>query len=115
MNSRDAQTPATDEQALENTLQAKGLVFPRVTPEQIDSVIVEKQFFRPTGTLTICVLTLKNGFNVTGESACVDPRNFDEQVGRDIAYRNARDKIWSLEGYHLASKIQENAEEGTSK
>ena len=115
MNSRDAHTPPTDEQALEQTLQEKGLVYPRVTPEQIDSLIDLIQYFRPTGTLTICVLTLKNGFNVTGESACVDPRNFNEQIGQDIAYRNARDKIWSLEGYHLASKIQEELEESKRK
>lgn len=57
--------------------------------------------------LTFCVLVLKNGFTVTGESACASPENFDPQIGRDIAKRNARDKIWALEGYLLRSQLSQ--------
>jgi len=32
--------------------------------------------------LTFCVLMLRNGFTVTGESACVSPENFDAEIGR---------------------------------
>ena len=46
-----------------------------------------------------------NGFGVRGESACVDPRNFDEAIGRSIAYENAFDKLWQLEGYLLAERL----------
>lgn len=59
------------------------------------------------GCLTFCVLVLRNGFTVTGESACASPENFDPQIGRDIARRNARDKIWSLEGYQLRTRLHE--------
>lgn len=55
--------------------------------------------------MTVCLLILKNGFNVTGESASASPENFDAQIGRGIARRNARDKIWSLEGYALRNKL----------
>lgn len=55
--------------------------------------------------LTFCVLVLRNGFTVTGESACVSPENFDADMGRKIARQNAIDKIWPLMGYALREKI----------
>lgn len=105
MNSRDANVQS-DEQALEAQIQAKGLNAPRLTPADIDAQIVGEQYHVfPDTTMTVCLLTLKNGFSVTGESAAASPENFDEQIGRDIARRNARDKIWSLEGYALRNKL----------
>ena len=83
-----------------------------LTLKDIEAVIVKKEFMQVVATtLTICVLTLENGFTVTGESACVDPNNFDKDIGEEIAYENAREKIWQLEGYLLKSKLH-NAIEG---
>ena len=62
----------------------------------------------PNTTATICSLEMVNGFSVRGESACVDPANFDEALGRGIAYENAFQKLWQLEGYLLAERLQEN-------
>jgi hypothetical protein len=76
----------------------------RVTEAGVDSVI-ETHTFLYHGVLTICVITLRNGFNVIGESACVDPANYDQTIGNEIAYSNARDKIWLLEGYALAERL----------
>jgi hypothetical protein len=58
--------------------------------------------------LTFCVLVLKNGFTVTGESACVSPENFDAETGRKLARNNAVNKIWSLEGYLLKQHLADN-------
>ena len=55
--------------------------------------------------LTFCVITLKNGFTVTGESACASPENFDAEIGRKIARQNAVNKIWQLEGYLLKQEL----------
>jgi hypothetical protein len=55
--------------------------------------------------LTICVLVLKNGFTVTGESACASPENFDATLGRVLARRHAEAKLWPLLGYELKSKL----------
>jgi hypothetical protein len=55
--------------------------------------------------LTFCVLVLKNGFTVTGESACASPENFDAEVGRKVARANAVNKVWPLMGYELKSKL----------
>lgn len=59
----------------------------------------------PNTTATICNILMINGFSVRGESACVDPIKFDEAVGRKIAYDNAFDKLWQLEGYLLAERL----------
>lgn len=57
------------------------------------------------GLLTFCVLVLRNGFTVTGESACASPENFDAEIGRKIARENAVNKIWPLMGYELRTKL----------
>jgi len=117
---------------VEQTIQAKGLTAPRVAPDHIAGVIVSEHYFtardgrraveagsstgrevpatgdvdlRPLELLTFCVLVLKNGFTVTGESACASPENFDAELGRDIARRNAVAKIWLLEGYLLKERL----------
>ena len=94
------------EQDIEQEIQDKGLTAPRLTPELIDSKIVKKAFavFEDT-CLTVCCLTLENGFTVTGESACASPENFDSAIGEKVAFAQARDKIWMLEGYLLKEKL----------
>lgn len=96
------------EKELEKEIADKGLNAPRVTPELVDSKIVDEYYhIVPGTTLTICVLTLENGFTVTGESAAASIENFDENIGRNIAKGNARDKIFALEGYLLKQKLYE--------
>jgi len=96
---------ATDSaDAVEDMIKAAGATAPRVTPEKLRSVIAQVMWIRPLGTLMICIVTLKNGFNVTGESACVDPANCREEIGRRVSYENAIRKIWPLEGYRLAEQ-----------
>jgi len=93
------------EQEFEKDIQKKGLTANRLTPDDISDLIESSQYhvFKGT-TTTVCCLTLSNGFTVIGESACVDPDNFDKGIGEEIAYNEARQKIWSLEGYLLNFK-----------
>jgi len=106
MNHRDGAVPDSSEAGIEQTIQDKGLNAPRLTPELIDACIVDEDYHQfPGTTVTVCCLTLTNGYNVVGESAAASPENFDEEVGRTIARRNARDKIWSLEGYLLKQHL----------
>lgn len=95
------------EQAIEKEIQEKGLTAPRLTPELIDATIVAEDYHVFGNTcLTVCCLTLRNGFTVTGESACASPENFDAEIGRKIARENARNKIWMLEGYLLKERLR---------
>lgn len=99
----------TTEQQIEQEIQAKNLNAPRLSPTDIDNAIVSESYYVfPNTTTTIALLTLKNGFSVTGESAAASPLNFDEEIGRKIARENARNKIWSLEGYLLKQRLSES-------
>ena len=94
------------EDQIEKEIQAKGLTAPRLTPDMIDAAIVSEQYYVfPGTTMTVCALTLRNGFIVIGESAAASPENFDADIGRKIARDNARNKIWALEGYNLRTKL----------
>lgn len=95
---------------IEKEIQSKGLTAPRVTPERLEQVIVSEQYHVfPNSTFTACLLTLANGYTVLGESACASPENFNAELGRKIARDNAKNKIWSLEGYLLRQQLHENS------
>lgn len=95
-----------DETAIEAEIQAKGLTAPRLTPAGISNKIRGAYYHLfPGTTLTVCAIEMENGFLVTGESATVTPENFDERIGRILAFENAHDKIWALEGYLLRERL----------
>jgi hypothetical protein len=79
--------------------------YEKVTKELIDARIkAESYTILPDSTVTICNIVLENGFSVRGESACVDPRNFNMEIGRQLSHRDAYSKLWQLEGYLLAER-----------
>lgn len=110
-------------------IQEGGFTAPRVTPDDIEANIANVYYFtaaqgaekaardngsyaagspndgKALGLLTFCVIVLRNGFTVTGESACASPENFNAELGRKIARKNAVEKIWPLMGYELRSKL----------
>lgn len=95
-----------NENELEAQIQTKGLTAPRITPAQVDAEVAAIDFHVfPNTTLTVCALTLKNGFIVTGESAAASLRNFDADIGRDLAFSSARNKIWSYLGFRLRDQL----------
>ena len=114
----------TTDTAIEQEIQAKGKTAPRVTPADIEANIDSEHYFTAgqgiagrcyrevsalhspgqLELLTFCVLVLRNGFTVTGESACASPENFDAEIGRRIARQNAVQKIWPLLGFALKQK-----------
>jgi len=100
------QSPRTDEGAIEAEIIAKGLTAPRLKPADIDAKIIHAAYhIFPGTTLTVCCLTLANGFTVTGESAAASRENFDVELGQKIARDNARNKVWALEGYLLKDRL----------
>lgn len=119
-----------NDQQIEQEIQDKGKTAARVTPDSIAAVISSEHYFTAEdgvgrasrgqtsdggknpvalSLLTFCVLVLRNGFTVTGESACASPENFDADIGRLIARQNAIQKIWPLEGYLLKQSLSERA------
>ncbi|GAD55503.1 Gp49 family protein [Limimaricola cinnabarinus] len=95
-----------DEHAIEAEIQAKGLTAKRITPEMLDAEIADEDYHVfPGSCLTVCALTLRNGFTVTGESACASPENFNADLGQKIARSNAREKLWPLMGFRLRDQL----------
>lgn len=93
---------------IEQEIIKKGLTAPRITPEEIESTIVDATYTRlPSGRTLICELTLKNGYTVRGESSCVSIDNFDQEIGEKISFADAKDKVWQLEGYLLKQRLFE--------
>ena len=74
----------------------------KLTPEYLNS-LVEKATYAVDGTLTVCTVTLKNGFKLVGKSACLDERIFDAEIGKKLAHADAINQLWALEGYYWAS------------
>jgi hypothetical protein len=129
------ESPRTDDSAIEQEIKVKGLTAPRITPADIEANIAAEIYstgldcaaeaagdargvfnrIKPDVDLTVvndslrlltfCVLVLRNGFTVTGESACASPENFDAEIGRKIAFENAKQKIWPLMGYALKERL----------
>ena len=74
-----------------------------VTVTDIESVIIKEEYIEVGIKTVVAVLTLKNGFEVIGTSACVDRSNYNLEIGSKYAREKAIDKIWELEGYLLQS------------
>lgn len=113
--------------SIEQEIQAAGAdVARRITPADVGACVVKEVYFTAADgiaghalawcdysvtintehqLLTFCVLTLRNGFTVTGEAACASPENFNTEIGRKIARENAMRKIWPLLGYELRTKL----------
>ena len=88
----------------------------RVTLDTLKANIAKEEFHVfPGSQLTVCVLTLLNGFTVTGESACADPAMFNEEIGQKIARENAERKIWPLMGYALKEEMMKEVPSGDFK
>jgi hypothetical protein len=79
----------------------------RVTLDSMLLKIVDTEFINPASIphMTICVLTLANGFAVVGKSAPADAGNFDEELGHKFAKEDAIRQMWALEGYALREKL----------
>lgn len=77
----------------------------KLTEEDILNVIVKEEDYKAGQKTTVVCITLKNGFEVIGTSACVDPSNYDHEVGVGLARKRALDKVWELEGYLLQSLL----------
>jgi hypothetical protein len=80
---------------------------PRVTLDSMEAKIVSEEYVVLDNVLTICILKMKNGFFVVGESAPASPANFDPELGKKFSYENAIRQLWKLEGYSLRDQLSQ--------
>lgn len=92
---------------LQKEIEEKANRGPRVLPGDVENQIVSEQYYVfPGTTTTICCLTLRNGYTVVGDSACVFKENFNEEIGRKVSREKAQNKIWELLGYLLKEDMR---------
>ena len=78
----------------------------KLTPELLKSKITGEAYHQFDGTtVTICCLTLENGYNTIGQSACSDQSMCDAEVGKDLAYQDAFSKLWQLYGFNAKEAL----------
>ena len=80
----------------------------KLTKEFLESEIKDVEYNRLGGTITHCTIHTKSGFTFTGESACVDPNNFDQKIGEKFAYENAFGKMWMPYGFWLHKALADH-------
>jgi len=105
-------SPRTDDDSIEQEIQAKGLNEPRITPADLKANVVDIEFVKHVSksgqVLRWAVLTTRNGFAVTGRpSASVSPLNDDPAIGESVAIENAKNELWSLMGYALKERMMD--------
>ena len=120
------------DQTIQQMIDERASKAPRVTPDDVEAAIRHETYFTAAEgvlgaycthndvyqghtpsdisatahpLLTICVLVLDNGFTVVGKSACASPENFDAEIGRQVARRNALNEVWSLLGFRLRDQL----------
>ena len=79
----------------------------KLTKEFLESEIDKVEYNRFGETNTHCTITTKSGFTFTGESACVDPNNYNKELGEKYAYENAFEKMWMPYGFCLHKALAE--------
>jgi Phage protein (N4 Gp49/phage Sf6 gene 66) family len=80
----------------------------KVSEDDIDTILSNSSYYvnhRIFGKQCIVVAQLPSGFTIVGQSACVDPENYVEAIGEELARQDIKDQLWKLEGYLLSMKI----------
>ena len=98
------------EAAQEEQIKEASCNAPRLTPADIDKVIVGVTYtMLPSEKCMVCEITLRNGFTVRGESSVVSKENFRENLGKAYSHKKAHDQIWQLEAYLLQQRLFETS------
>lgn len=71
----------------------------RIREAELEALIVDEHY-RVEGVVTVALLDLASGFVVVGHSACLNPDDFNDTIGRQVAREKAFEQLWALEGYH---------------
>jgi hypothetical protein len=102
-------------------LSARGAVAPRVSLADMNDAIASEHYINagnaitsyeqplplesPLDLMTLCFLTMKNGFVVVGKSAPASPANYDAEKGRTFAREDAIRQLWPLMGFSLRDRL----------
>ena len=79
----------------------------RVTLEDMMAKIEDVEYSRSQlcPELTLAVVKVSNGFSFVGKSACVDPANYNKELGEKFAKEDAIRQMWAFEGYAMRERL----------
>lgn len=79
----------------------------RVSLDSIMSKVEHTDYINPDRHphMTICLITMENGFVLVGKSTPADPQNFDAELGKKFAKDDALRHAWPLEAYLLLERM----------
>lgn len=82
---------------------------PTITEEYIAEIMENSEFDVRTvfNKCTVMTCRLPNGFVISDYAACVDPKNYDEDMGVEICRERIKNKVWELEAYRLQQWLWE--------
>ena len=72
-----------------------------IGPGMVEAFIDQVEVMKLGERTTVVRCILKNGFELVESSACVDPRNYSEEIGQEACMEKIRDRIWKLLGFLL--------------
>lgn len=73
----------------------------RITPAMVAGFLGGAETTR-MGNHLVAHFSTRSGFTIIESGACVDPKNFDVDIGTDIARKKAMDRLWAHLGFVLA-------------
>lgn len=73
----------------------------KATKDFLESEIADTKYTRISPRTTHCLIATHSGCEFTGESTVADESNFDEELGKQIAYKMAFDKMYPHYGFLL--------------
>lgn len=81
----------------------------KVTEEHVDAIMAASHFREEMlgDKTTVVMAELPNGFVIVESSSCVDPANYNHELGVKLCKERIRGRVWMLEAYPLQSKVTE--------
>lgn len=77
-----------------------------IGPDMVDDFIKETHVSTLGDRTTLVRCVLVNGFEIIESSSCVDPTNYNEELGASICMEKIEDKVWNLLGFLLQTAWQ---------
>lgn len=78
----------------------------RISEKMVEDFTASYVSTRISESTTVVELKLRNGFSVVQSSACVDPDNYDHELGIKICKERAKPMIYTLLGFLLKSAVE---------
>lgn len=73
----------------------------KISKADVDAFIVKGEGHRLGAKTCVVIDSTITGFDTTATSACVDPANYNQEIGEEIARKDIVDKIWGHLGFVL--------------